>query len=769
MVTITVAIAMDTTIAPDACDAAYRFANEVNVEASDLCGIRLALDPTSDPVANEVAVDCPALKVVTTAEPERNLEPCEEVTYTIRIGNTGGASSQLYDILIRDEVPEHFQVIDIRVNRNGTALNHGTHYSGTNPADAPLAGPLMLEWFFDQTLPEPVLLAPDELITIQVTGYFDSNACDTDYTMAVEASAGADQCGLPKTPTEDSILEVPTATIICPDVIATKTHDIDDDTVEPCEQITYTVTLTNPESATGPLYINQNEEVVSDAIPVNWQFVRTVDISAAGNLVDPENFTRPGEPTDGAEPLTWPYTGASPLVLLPGESFVLRLRFGQSPQDDNQAVCTDVFQNMASVQARDLCGTLYTDTAQADLITVLCPSVVVTKTENTLYDTVEPCEGVTYTATLRNIGTEDLYLNPGAVVMTDGIPENWEFVRTVSVTVRRSGSAWVFCMRLPSRPPGWLISPGVSAPEQGHWLWLHQETVEVVYVVRAVTTDLNQEACADASKTACQLQAQDLCGTVYAGNAQADELTVICPELTVTKTENIDDDTVEPCEEVTYTVTLTNPASATGPLYLNPNEEVARDAIPVNWEFVRTMDATAAGSSVALGDFTRPGEPTAGEAFLTWTYTGANPLILQPGESFILRYVIRAITTDDNQEVCGIEFQNMATVQARDLCGTLHTDTAQADPIRVLCPSVTVTKTENIPDDTVKPCEEVTYTATLTNRGAEDLYLHPGAVVMTDGIPENWEFVRTISVTVAGVDQPGSFETPGEPTSEQLP
>ncbi|GAK61421.1 hypothetical protein U27_01321 [Candidatus Vecturithrix granuli] len=362
VVTITVAIAMNTTIAPDACDVAYRFANAVNVEASDLCDIRLALDATSDPIADEVAVDCPALKVTTTAEPEGDLESCEDVTYTIRIENTGGATSQLYDIRIGDEVPEHFQVLNIQVDRNGTALVHNTHYFGTDPASVPLAGPVDLEWFFAQTLPEPVLLAPGEAITIQVTGYFDENACASTYTPAVEASAGADQCGLPKEPTEDSILTVPPATVVCPVAHLTKTLN-GPITVLAGEQVEYTITVDNTGSPGSFLY----DVIVTDELPSGWRLVSSTVTGGSGGSYH-------GPAAGAVGKLVWSFDGQA---VDAGQT--LQIIVLVSP--DETTCGMEAFCNQALLTAKTSCGvSLVASTATAPCVTVFCPTPTPTPT-----------------------------------------------------------------------------------------------------------------------------------------------------------------------------------------------------------------------------------------------------------------------------------------------------------------------------------------------------------------------------------------------------
>jgi uncharacterized repeat protein (TIGR01451 family) len=385
MVTITVAIAMDTNVNPDACDSAYRFANAVNVEASDLCGIRLALDQASDPIAEEVAVDCPALKVITTTEPEGDLEPCEDVTYTITVENTGGATSQLYDIRIHDEVPEYFQVTAIQVERNETPLVYGAHYSGTNPADAPLVGPLMLEWFFAQSLPDPVLLAPGEIITIRVTGYFDENACGSIYTPVVVASAGADQCGQPKKPTEDSILTVPPAMVVCPVALLTKALNSPTNVLAG-GQVEYTITVNNTGDSGSYLY----DVIVTDELPSGWRLVSTTVTGGSGGA-----YRGPAAGATGK--LVWSFDGQ---VIEAGQ--VVQITVLVSPDETTCGI--EAFCNQALLAAKNSCDMpLATSTTTAPCVTVFCP-------------TPTPTPGPTLVPTPGPTPTSTMTITPGPTV-----------------------------------------------------------------------------------------------------------------------------------------------------------------------------------------------------------------------------------------------------------------------------------------------------------------------------------------------------------------
>jgi uncharacterized repeat protein (TIGR01451 family) len=252
------------------------------------------------------------------------------------------------------------------------------------------------------------------------------------------------------------------------------------------------------------------------------------------------------------------------------------------------------------------------------------------------------------------------------------------------------------------------------------------ETVEVVYVVRAVTADSNQDVCATTFRNSVTMQAQDLCGTVYSGTDRAEELTVLCPGLDVEKTHNIPDTTIESCDEVTYTVTVTNPG--TDDLYLNPGEGIAADSIPANWEFVETTAFTLDGVDI-MASFDGPAEPTEGPASLTWQVKAAvGALVLSPGQTMVLSYIVRPVTTDASLAICATPpFENEATVSAQDSCGTIYTATDRSDPIEVICPALHVVKTGNTVN--IQPCqktdnpltpgvtEPLTYTIEISNRG----------------------------------------------------
>ncbi len=339
---------------------------------------------------------------------------------------------------------------------------------------------------------------------------------------------------------------------------------------------------------------------------------------------------------------------------------------------------------------------------------------------------------------------------------TDSIPVNWEFVRTDSLTVAGVDRLPNFDLTVSPAALAWELTWRLNAGSAQLVLQPSQELV-LTYVVRAVTTDTNTDVCATTFRNEIIVRGQDSCGSEYESSTQAAQLTVLCPGLDVEKTHNIPDNTIEPCEDVTYTVTVTNPGP--GNLYLNPGEVIVEDSIPVNWEFVRTETLTVAGVS-QVGSFVRPAEPTNGAAPLTWRVNaGAGAIVLPPGQTLVLSYLVRPVTTDVSLAICDADpFENEAVVSAQDSCGTIYSATDRSDPIEVICPTLHVVKTGNAVN--IQPCQEtdnpltpgvtepLTYTIEISNTGDVQSTIRLDRI--TDVLDSGW-YVVSSTVNPAGI------------------
>ncbi len=352
----------------DLCDARYQFENAVEVEAYDQRDRSLVFDDDSEPIADAVSVDCPALHVVTEATPTGDLEPCRDITYTITIdNNTGGPASTLEDIRVNDALPANFRVTAMNVTRNGAILTRDVDYAAyfTSPTTPPFTGvpfdgPATLEWFFGAnapngaTVPRPVSLPPNEKIVITITGQFTEGACGTSYTPTIIASAGADLCGLPKEPTSDSVLALPTTNIVCPTVSLTKTLNTPSP-VMPGQLVKYTINAVNNGPASSYLY----DVEVTDTLPAGWKLVSSNATGASGSA--------PAPGSTGT--LTWTFSGQA---LRGGEHLLITLEVVA-----DASVCgSAAFCNEASLTAKTSCGSTLDAQAvsPAPCMAVVCPT-----------------------------------------------------------------------------------------------------------------------------------------------------------------------------------------------------------------------------------------------------------------------------------------------------------------------------------------------------------------------------------------------------------
>ncbi len=363
-------VIVNSTTNPDVCKAAYQFTNEASVLAYDPRNKKMTADSSSDPTADTVHVDCPALHVVTQVQPIGSLEPCSDITYTITVDNLGGAASTLEDIRVNDSLPAHFRVNTMRVMHDGTALTEGDQYAAyvvTGPATTapypgtPFNGPATLEWFFGsnspdgRTLPNPISLPPGQVLTITLSGRFSETACGMSYAAKILATAGADLCGLAKQPTSDSVLQLPATHIACPKAELKKTL-VSEPAVLPGHTAVYTLEAINTGSPGSYLY----DLEITDRLPQGWTLVSTSVRGANGSSHVPQ----PGASGE----LKWTFDGAA---LRGGQRLSISLEIAA-----DLAICGQAaFCNSAELTASTHCGSPVNAKATATgCVTSSCPT-----------------------------------------------------------------------------------------------------------------------------------------------------------------------------------------------------------------------------------------------------------------------------------------------------------------------------------------------------------------------------------------------------------
>jgi uncharacterized repeat protein (TIGR01451 family) len=181
-----------------------------------------------------------------------------------------------------------------------------------------------------------------------------------------------------------------------------------------------------------------------------------------------------------------------------------------------------------------------------------------------------------------------------------------------------------------------------------------------------------------------------ICECNETNNRTSGTVTIPCPTLRADKTLRTPV-TTEPCEDVTYDVTISNTIDGTT-LNWAANAVIFEETLPSGWVFDRTDSVTSeGGATIVIEDITGPDD----EATEAIQWTAKNPITLNGGQSFTIRYTIRATTL-----VCGDSFTNSGTARARRHCGDEVTATAPAAAaVTVECPDIALTKTYDIPDD----------------------------------------------------------------------
>jgi uncharacterized repeat protein (TIGR01451 family) len=231
-----------------------------------------------------------------------------------------------------------------------------------------------------------------------------------------------------------------------------------------------------------------------------------------------------------------------------------------------------------------------------------------------------------------------------------------------------------------------------------------------------------------------------------AGSWDVATVEVIEPDVTVAKT--VSDDTIDPGQIVTYTLTVRN--SGTSEAY----NTVVTDTLPVGVELVGTPSA--------------PGTYDPGTRTITWDFDDDTPpLVLGPGDQVQLTYQARlAPSPTIGSSTPVASFTNTATVtnfESLDTGGRVEVGNTTTEVVTPQFPELTVDKVvvSAAPAYIGTP---VTWRVTVTNTGDSEAQ----SVDIADVLPVGWEYdAGTTTITRPGlpnlVDDPvtlGGFPSP---------
>jgi len=428
---------------------------------------------------------------------------------------------------------------------------------------------------------EPLLdLAPGQSVSFSVPTAMPSQTEDFVNTASVTAY---DMQGHDETRTSNSW----TVDIVHPDVEITKTAD--KSCAEAGEIVTYTITVKNP--STADIAIDWFE--ASDSL-VGWSVV----------------WGKMG----GVDPT---------LDLAPGQSVSFTVPKAMPSQ-------TEDFVNTASVTAYDMQGHDETRTSNTWTVDIVHPDVAISKSADKTC--AEAGEVVTYTITVTNPASADIDID--WFTATDALL-GW------SVTWGKAGGV----------DPLLDLAPGQS----------------VSFTVPKAMPDQTADFVNTASVTAYDMQGHDETRTSNSWTVD-----IVHPDIAISK--SADKTCAEAGETVTYTITVTNPASAD---------------IDIDWF-------------------------TATDALLGWSVTwGVDPdLDLAPGQS--VSFTVPKAMPDQTAD-----FVNTASVTAYDMQGHDESATSNSWTVDIVHPAVEIAKTADL--QCAEVGEEVTYTITVTNPASADI------------------------------------------------
>jgi uncharacterized repeat protein (TIGR01451 family) len=553
-----------------------------------------------------ITVNCPDLSVTKTAD-AATVNAGDAIGYTVTLSNIGAGTA--YGVSFTDTLPSGLTFVE-----------------SPDAADWSISGGSLVY--------TPTTIVAGGTSTVHITATTSSANCGTVANTA-SASATNEAAG---TLANNSAGPV-NITVNCPDLAVTKTADAA--TVNAGDAIGYTVTLSNIGAGTA------------------------YGVSFTDTLPSGLTFTESPDATD------WSISGGSlvytPTTIAAGGTSTVHITATTS-----SANCGTVANTASASATNEAAGTLANNSSGPINITVNCPDLAVTKTADAA--TVNAGDAIGYTVTLSNIGAGTAY----GVTFTDTLPGGLTFVESPDAADWSiSGGSLVYT-------PTTIAAGGTS-------------TVHIT----ATTSSAN---CGTVANTASASATNEAAGTLANNSSGPINITVNCPDLSVTKTA--DAATVNAGDAIGYTVTLSNIGAGTA------YGVSFTDTLPSGLTFVESPDA--ADWSISAG---------------TLVYT---PTTIAAGGTSTVH--ITATTSSAN---CGTVANTASASATNEAAGTLANNSAGPVNITVNCPDLSVTKTADAA--TVNAGDAIGYTVTLSNIGAGTAY----GVTFTDTLPSGLTFVES--------------------------
>jgi len=564
----------------------------------------------------------------------------------------------------------------------------------------------------------------------------EANQSGVDLTNTVRA-AGEDADG---EELEDEAEEEPAVQVIEPDLEVIK-EVTPTSGLDAGDTVTYTITIQHTADSTADAYDIAFNDLFPAGVDVTAVTVGGTSGATASNFViNLENYT---------------IVSAAPLHLTHGETIVLTVTAKLTDAvGQNQTIVNEASIAWSSLEGtvdgeRDGSGEGPNDYADEDDASLETTEV---------FDLVKDlASGQAATATIgETVGYQlTLTLIEGTtygVVVTDDLPDGMALVGT-TVMVSIGGGTPQAVTVTPPAPGGELVIDLGDVVIAGD-----NETGNNTVVITYSTVVLNVEAnqAGEARTNSASAEGEDANGDDLSDGDEPDDqetITLVEPDLDIVKT--VDDETPEPGQVVTYTVTVTHNAGSSadamdvviGDLIGNPNLTLVAGSVAVT--------GSASGSaSVVAGN-------GAGDTAIQVTLPS-----LAQGETITITY---QATVKADATIIGETLTNTATVDYDTLPGEDHPeerDYEEEDDQDVLVLSPDLVLQKSIDDNVLSPGDSAVYTLAISNVGAEGSNTARN-VVVTDVLPLGMSYVSagnlppgaaasydaaTRTVTISGFD-----------------